>query len=246
MELKAYASQLEQSNERLKDFAHLLAHEVKSPLTTVTGLLSLLNDKYAGRLDDETRESIRDADAAIWNISNLVDTLLELAYFGSSQKEFGDVDMEAVFYRACAVLRSPIKESGAVITHDPLPTVRGDEVQIRQLIQNLIANALKFCGEMPPRIHVAAYDNQSHWTFSVTDNGFGVAPEHRDRVFEMFFRSHDKAEISGSGVGLALCKLIAERHGGRIWLESAPDKGSTFRFTLPHSPASRAGQTNSP
>ena len=236
-ELAAYAAKLEQSNERLKDFAHLLAHEVKSPLTSVTGALAILNEKYGAQFDREARELVKEADAAIWNMSHLVNTLLEFASFGSGFKEFADVDMESVFYQACAVLRTPIKETGAVVTHDPLPIVRGDELQIRQLLQNLIGNAIKYCGQAPPRIHVAAGDGREHWTFSVSDNGFGVAPEYKEMVFGMFVRLHDKAEIPGSGVGLAFCKLIVENHGGKIWLESELGKGSTFYFTLPHSQA---------
>ena len=236
-ELAAYAAKLEQSNERLKDFAHLLAHEVKSPLTSVTGVMGILNEKYGAQFDREARELVKEADAAIWNMSHLVNTLLEFASFGSGFKEFADVDMESVFYQACAVLRTPIKESGAVVTHDPLPIVRGDELQIRQLLQNLIGNAIKYCGPAPPRIHVAAGDGGEYWTFSVSDNGFGVAPEHKDMVFGMFVRLHEKGEIPGSGVGLAFCKLIVENHGGKIWLESELGKGSTFYFSLPHSQA---------
>jgi two-component system, sensor histidine kinase and response regulator len=243
-DLEEYAARLEQSNERLKDFAHLLAHEVKSPLTAVTSALGLLNEKYAAQFDDEVMESVKAADVAIWNMSHLVNTLLEFASFGSSSKEFREVDMETVFYQACAVLRAPIKETNASVTHDPLPVVRGDEMQMRQLLQNLIGNAIKYRGPMPPRIHVAASDNQNHWTFSVSDNGSGVAPEHREIVFEKFVRLNGKADIPGIGIGLAFCKLIAESHGGKIWLDSTPGEGSTFHFTMPQQQAdpNQAGQ----
>ena len=232
-ELKAYAAKLEQSNERLKDFAHLLAHEVKSPLTAVAGAMSILSERYKAQFDPEAKDLVKEAEAAIWSMSQLVNSLLEFASFGSSFKEFADVDMESVFYQACAVLRTPIKETDAVITHDPLPGVRGDELQIRQLLQNLMGNAIKYRGQKPPRIHVAVSQNEEHWTFAVSDNGLGVAPEYKDMVFGMSVRLHDRAEIPGSGVGLAFCKLIVENHGGKIWLESEPGKGSVFYFTLP-------------
>jgi signal transduction histidine kinase len=236
-EVKAYAAKLEHSNDRLKGFSHLLAHEVKSPLAAVAGALSILNERYGAQFDPDAKDLVKEAEVAIWSMSHLVNMLLEFASFGSTFQEFTDVDMESVFYRACAVLRTPIKETGAIVTHDPLPGVRGDELQIRQLLQNLIGNAIKYHGQTPPRIHVAANENNEHWTFAVSDNGLGVALEHKDMVFDMFVRLHDRAEIPGSGVGLALCRLIVENHGGRIWLESEPGKGSVFYFTLPRVPA---------
>ena len=235
-ELEAHAMKLEQSNKRLKAFSHMLVHEIKSPLATVSGFFQFLEEKYRGKIDDETRGLLKDMQAVVRGMSDLVDRLHEFAHFESRTQEFTDVDMEAVFYQASAHLRAEIKAARTTITHDPLPTIRGDELQIRQLLQNLIGNAIKYRGPCPPHIHVAAEGDECAWTFGVMDNGLGVPAEHQERIFEMFVRLHNLEEIAGNGVGLAFCKLIVENHGGRIWLESTPGKGSAFRFTLPKQP----------
>jgi light-regulated signal transduction histidine kinase (bacteriophytochrome) len=242
--LEGYALNLEQSNHRLMGFAHILAHEVKSPLTTVTACLKILDEKYGGQFDEEIRGFVADSHTAIRSVSELVNTLLEFARVGSRLHEMAQVDMEAVFYHVSASLRVAIKEAGAKVTHDPLPTVVGDELQIRQLLQNLIGNAIKYRGAEPPRIHVGAEESEGQWTFSVRDNGVGIDPQQQERIFVIFVRLEHTAESPGAGIGLALCKLVVENHGGRIWVEPAPGGGSTFRFTLPKR-ASQQSDTSS-
>ena len=142
-------------------------------------------------------------------------------------------DLTEVLKDAEANLHQAIEESGAVITHDPLPVVSGDQVQLTQLFQNLLANALKFRSGAAPRIHVSAQAREEDWLLSVKDNGIGIAPEHQERIFAIFQRLHGRGEYPGTGIGLALCKKIVERHGGHIWVESAPGQGSTFYFNIP-------------
>jgi two-component system, sensor histidine kinase and response regulator len=232
-EIQSYVAKLEQSNARLKDFGHILAHEIKSPLTAVQAALNIVNDKYHAQFDDETADFLKVATSAIWNMSELVDRLFDFVSIGLRNSEFSDVDIEVVFYQVYALLKPAIKDANASITHDPLPTVRGNEIQIRQLFKNLISNALKYCVTESPRIHVAAEENDKNWIISVSDNGPGVPAEHRERIFDMFVRLENVAEIPGTGIGLSFCKLIVENHGGNIWVESAPGQGSVFHFTLP-------------
>ena len=245
-DLEAYAAQLEQSNERLRGFAQMLAHEVKAPLATVAGCLAMLDQRYGGGLDEEAKAFCRDADVAVRGMSDLVTMLLQFARFESRAQVFHDVDLESVFYQAYALLREAIREAGAALTHDPLPIVRGDESQLRQLLQNLISNAIKYRSGRPPQIHVSAAEDDGQWTFSVSDNGRGVPLEHQQRIFEMFVRLPSAEKIPGSGIGLSFCKLIVESHGGRIWLQSALDQGATFRFTLPKRLAAPVVRNESP
>lgn len=230
--LESYAAQLQRSNEHLRGFAHTVAHEVKSPLNVVASSLAMLGELYAAQFDDETRDAVQDADAAVQGMTELVNELLDFARIGSGDEDFVPVDLEAVFYQAYVMLRPAIKESSCVVTHDPLPTIHGNEVQTRQLLQNLIGNAIKYRRDEPPRIHISAQEHDGHWTICVSDNGRGIAPEDQPRVFDAFVRLHDPAEIPGTGIGLAFCKRIVERHGGAIWVESIPSQGSRFLFTL--------------
>jgi len=143
------------------------------------------------------------------------------------------VDAGEALRRALINLRAAIEESGAAVTHDPLPVVRGDDSQLAQLFQNLIGNALKFRSASVPRIHVSAREDKDHWEFAVRDNGIGIDPQYFERIFMVFQRLHNKDEYPGTGIGLAICKKVVDRHGGRIWVESEPGKGTAFRFTLP-------------
>jgi two-component system sensor histidine kinase/response regulator len=231
--LESYAAELERSNEHLRGFAHTVAHEVKSPLSVVVACLQMLDHKHRGSFDDETRGFVADANAAIHGMTELVNELLEFARVGSEVEEFEEVDVEAVFYQAYVMLRPAIRQTGASVTHDPLPTVRGNAVQLRQLLQNLIGNAIKYRGPRHPRIHVGVEGSSDQWTFSVQDNGLGILRADQERVFDAFVRLHKQSEIPGTGIGLAFCKRIVEHHGGQLWVDSAPGGGSIFHFTLP-------------
>jgi len=229
---------LKRSNEHLRNFAHTAAHDVKSPLCVVVSCLDVLEQRHAAGFDPETQEFVQDARVAIRGMMELVNELLDFASVDCGDQGFDEVDLEAVFYQAYVFSRTALKKAGATLTHDPLPTVRGNEVQLRQLLQNLIGNAVKYRTDQPLAIHVgvtsqSTAEDAAHWIFHVRDNGMGVPPEHRQRIFDAFVRLHHPRDVPGSGIGLALCKRIVEHHGGRIWVESDPDQGSAFRFTLP-------------
>ena len=163
----------------------------------------------------------------------LINDLLAYSRVGTRGGAFEPVDTEALFERVLASLGPAMEDAGATVTHGPLPTVQGDAGQLGQLLQNLVGNGVKFRGEAPPRVHVSAERGESEWTFSVADNGIGIDPENADRIFVIFQRLHTRAEYPGTGIGLAICKKIVERHGGRIWFEPAPGGGTVFRFTIP-------------
>ncbi|HZW34034.1 MAG TPA: ATP-binding protein, partial [Isosphaeraceae bacterium] len=163
----------------------------------------------------------------------LINDLLAYSRVGTRGKEFTLTDCTAVLERVLGDMGPTISEAGAIVTYDPLPTVMADGSQLGQVFQNLIGNAIKYRREEPPRIHVAARRVADEWIFSVADNGIGIEPQYFERIFVLFQRLHGKGEYPGTGIGLAICKKIVERHGGRIWVESEPGKGSTFFFTLP-------------
>jgi signal transduction histidine kinase len=230
--LESYAADLERSNEHLKNFAHTVAHEVKSPLGVVATCLQMLAEKHGSGFDAHAREMVQDASTSIRGLSDLVNELLEFARVGSEDQEFGIVNMEAVFYQVLAMLRPLIRSTQTRLTHDPLPEVRGNEVQLRQLLQNLIGNAIKYRSADRPEIHVTVSDEPRQWVFRVSDNGVGIPSDLQTQIFDAFVRLHKPDEIPGTGIGLAFCKRIVEHHNGRIWVESNDGKGSTFFFAL--------------
>jgi light-regulated signal transduction histidine kinase (bacteriophytochrome) len=207
--------------------------------------LDLLRERNSLGLDQEAWEFLEEANFAVEGMTDLVNTLLEFAAFAPRSQEFTNVDMEVLFYQVYVLLRTAIKKAGATITHDPLPVVCGHDTQLRQLLQNLVSNAMKYRSQQPPHIHVGANEGPQHWTIYVRDNGVGVAPRHQGRIFEMFVRAPADEHIPGTGIGLAFCKLIVENHGGHIWLESAPGEGSTFYFTIPKQCAAPADSDQS-
>jgi light-regulated signal transduction histidine kinase (bacteriophytochrome) len=166
-------------------------------------------------------------------MQSLINDLLAYSRVGTRGADLQPTDLNDVLEKVLRSLRAAIEETGAEVTHDPLPTVPADAGQIGQVLQNLVANALKFRGEEPPRIHVAAEHDAGEWHVRVEDNGIGIAPEFADRIFVLFQRLHSRGEYPGTGIGLAICKKIVDRHGGRIWVEGEPGRGSTFHFTLP-------------
>jgi PAS domain S-box-containing protein len=231
--LQQTAQELARSNTELEQFAYVASHDLQEPLRMVSGYLQLLQRHYKGRLDTDADEFITYAVDGATRMQRLIHDLLDYSRVGTRQKALRPTDSEQVLARALDNLRLTIAESGAVVTHDPLPTVLADDLQLLQVMQNLLGNALKFRSQQPPQVHVTATRQGTEWVFAVRDNGIGLDPAYAKRIFVIFQRLHSRTEYPGTGIGLAICKKIIERHGGRIWVESAPGKGATFFFTLP-------------
>jgi PAS domain S-box-containing protein len=261
-ELKQREEDLARSNKELEQFAYAASHDLQEPLRMVKSYVQLLARRYKGRLATEADEFIEFALDGATRMQRLINDLLTYSRVGTRGKEFEPTNCGRILEQVLNNLEVIIEENNAVVTFDPLPTLMADQVQLGQLFQNLIVNAIKFHGEEPPRIHISAKpiaefgiqngelnselqmarlsspksqlsELKEGWVFSVSDNGIGIAPEHTDRIFIIFQRLHSREEYPGTGIGLAICKKIVERHGGRIWVESEPGKGATFYFTIP-------------
>jgi PAS domain S-box-containing protein len=224
---------LARSNAELERFAYVASHDLQEPLRMVTSYLQLLEGRYKDKLDGDALEFINYAVDGSNRMKSLISDLLAYSRVGTRGKEFANIDCEEVLTRVLANLQGSLEENQAKVTHDPLPRVKADEVQLESLFQNLIGNAIKFHGKKPPEIHVGVHKDDKNWVFSVSDNGIGIDPKYFERIFIIFQRLHNREEYPGTGIGLAISKRIVERHGGRIWIESQPEKGSTFFFTLP-------------
>jgi len=223
---------LARSNAELEQFAYVASHDLQEPLRMVTGYVEMLQRRYKGRLDADADDFIAFAVDGARRMAALINDLLAYSRVTTRGKAFEPTDCETVLERVLSNLEVAISETGAVVTHDPLPTVMADGVQLARVFQNLVGNAIKYHGPEPPRVHVWAERDDGTWRFAVRDNGIGIAPEHQERIFVVFQRLHGRGEYDGTGIGLAISKRIVERHGGRIWVESQPGKGSTFYFTL--------------
>lgn len=226
--------ELEKSNKELENFAYVVSHDLQEPLRMISTYLQLLGLRYKGKLDSDADEFIGFAVDGATRMHTLIDDLLMFSRVSTGEKMFEPVDSKEVLDLALENLQVAIEESSAIVTHDPLPTVLADDLQIGQLYQNLISNAIKFHGEEPPRIHVSAEQKENEWLFSVRDNGIGIDSKYTESIFTVFQRLHKKSEYPGTGLGLAISKKIVERHGGQIWVESESGKGSTFYFTIPN------------
>ena len=224
---------LKRSNEELEQFAYVASHDLQEPLRAITSYTQLLAQRYQGNLDDRADKYINYIVDGATRMQQLINDLLAYSRLGTRGQEFEPADCKAAVQQSLCNLQIAIAEKKAVITCDAMPTVMADEFQLVQLFQNLIANSIKFCRQDIPLIHIAACRKKSEWVFSVRDNGIGIDPEYADRIFIIFQRLHGRRQYSGTGIGLAMCKRIVERHGGRIWVESQEGKGATFYFTIP-------------
>ena len=231
--LEQRAVELARSNAELEQFAYVASHDLQEPLRKVSSYVQLLARRYKGRLDSDADEFIGFAVEGAERMQKLIEDLLTFSRVGTRGKPFEPAESEEVLEKALFNLQGAIEETGAQITHDPLPAVQGDSSQLVQLFQNLIGNALKFRGAEAPRIHISAAVREKEWVFSVRDNGIGIDPRYFDRIFAVFQRLHPKEDYPGTGIGLSLCKKIVERHEGQIWIESEPGRGSTFYFSIP-------------
>jgi PAS domain S-box-containing protein len=233
--LAGRAAELARSNRELEQFSYIASHDLQEPLRMVGSYTQLLEQRYAAQLDDDAREFIRYAQEGAARMRQLIDALLAYSRIDTRGEPFRRVAVGQVLAAALANLRESIAEAKAVVTQGPMPEVDADPVQLGQVLQNLIGNAVKFRGPNPPHIHVAAERRGPDWLFTVRDDGIGIAPEYQERIFVIFQRLHSRAEYPGTGIGLAVCKKVVERHGGRLWVESSgrPGEGSTFFFTLP-------------
>ena len=232
-ERKLAEAELARSNADLEQFAYVASHDLQEPLRMVASYMQLLERRYEGKLDKDADAFIAYAVDGAKRIQKMINDLLAYSRVGTHGREFEATESESAFEYAVANLEQEIEESGGRVTHDPLPAVMADPTQLVQVFQNLIGNAVKFQGESPPRAHVSARKQGREWVFSVSDNGIGFDPKYSERVFIVFKRLHPSSEYGGTGIGLAICKRIVERHGGRMWVSSEPGKGSTFYFTLP-------------
>jgi PAS domain S-box-containing protein len=228
--------ELNRSNEELGQFAYIASHDLQEPLRMVASYTQLLSKRYKGKLGADADEFIAFAVDGASRMQRLIQDLLTYSRVGTKGRELRDTSSEEALQQALTNLRGAIEEKGALVTHDVLPAVKADEMQLTQLFQNLVGNAIKYQNSGIPRIHIAAAKNGGkQWTFSVKDNGLGIEPQYFERIFGMFQRLHKREEFAGAGIGLAICKKIVERHGSSISVESQPGQGSTFRFALAES-----------
>jgi signal transduction histidine kinase len=232
-DLARKVEELARSNADLEQFAYAASHDLQEPLRMVTAYTQLLAERYRGQLDENADKFIGYASEGAQRMQVLVQDLLAFSRVGGSGFTGGRVDCNAVMQEVVQTLASAIQESGPTVTYAELPTIWADRTQVGQVFQNLIGNAIKFRGNEPPVVSVRAEKAGQNWLFSVTDNGIGIAPEYAENIFAVFQRLHARTEYPGNGIGLAICKKIVERCGGKIWMESQPGSGSTFKFTVP-------------
>jgi chemotaxis family two-component system sensor kinase Cph1 len=231
--LAQQARELARSNAELEQFAYVASHDLQEPLRMMASFAQLLARRYRGQLDADADEFIDYMVDGATRMQRLINDLLAYSRVGRRGREFTLIECAVAVEAACANLRASIEESGAVVTVDPLPSIRAEETQFVQLFQNLIGNALKFRGDRPVQVHIGAERLGDEWLFRVRDNGIGIEAQYAERIFMIFQRLHVRGQYPGTGIGLAIAKKIVEHHGGRIWMKSTPGEGSTFYFTMP-------------
>jgi PAS domain S-box-containing protein len=225
--------ELKRSNNDLQEFAYVASHDLQEPLRMVASYVQLLARRYRGKLDKDADEFINYAVEGAKRMQQLISDLLQWSRLGTRGKPFEETNLEDVFNRATANLKVAIDETNAKITRSFLPTLFCDDVQLSQLFQNLIHNSIKYRSDKTPEIQISVTKKNKFYEFAFSDNGIGIDPRYKERIFVIFQRLHTREEYKGTGIGLALCKKIVERHGGKIWVESQPGQGSTFYFTIP-------------
>ncbi len=232
-ELTEAVAELKRSNRDLEQFAHVSSHDLQEPLRMVTSFVQLLADQYKDKVDEAGKEYISFAVEGALRMRTLINDLLAYSRVNSQAQPFQPTNCEALLHDVLQNLALRLKETGAEVTHDPLPMVLGDRTQLAQVFQNLIENAMKFHSEKPPQVHIGVEQRDTEWLFYVRDNGIGIDPEYHEKIFIIFQRLHTRQHYPGNGIGLAIVKRIVERHGGTICVDSKPGEGSTFYFTIP-------------
>jgi light-regulated signal transduction histidine kinase (bacteriophytochrome) len=231
--LKTIMEELTRSNQELEQFAYITSHDLQEPLRMVTSYVTLLEKRNRDKLDSDSKDFINFAVDGTKRMQQLINDLLTYSRVGTRGKPFTKTNCKTVMEKTIKNLEIAIKEKGAKVSYNALPTIIADEAQIIQLFQNLIGNAIKFCQNKPPKIKIRTREDDDKWIFGVQDNGIGIAPEFHERIFQIFQRLHTRQEYKGTGIGLAVSKRIVDRHGGKIWVDSKPGKGTTFWFTIP-------------
>jgi len=235
--LRHTAEELKRSNLDLEQFGYVASHDLQEPLRAVAGFVRLLEHRFPDKLDPKMREYIAGAAEGASRMEQLITDLLAFSRLSTEGRAFLPVNLEVPLKAVLHTLQFQIQAARAVVTRDALPTLPVDENQLGQLFQNLIANALKFHSERPPQIHIGARAEQGRWVIWVRDNGIGIEPQYFERIFQLFQRLHTRKRYPGTGIGLAICKKIVQRHGGKIWVESQPGQGTTFYFSIPEAPS---------
>jgi len=231
--LQETLKELERSNAELQQFAYIASHDLQEPLRMVSSFTQLLEKRYKGKLDSDADDYIGYIIEGAHRMKDLIDDLLTFSRLNTDTREFKSTDLNQLIKKVLLNFKSVINDNNAQITHDPLPNLICDSSQFIQLFQNLISNALKFQGDEFPEIHISSQTSGKNWLFSIRDNGIGIDTGHKEMIFNIFKRLHTHEEYEGTGIGLAICKKVVERHGGQIWVESKPSRGSTFYFTIP-------------
>jgi light-regulated signal transduction histidine kinase (bacteriophytochrome) len=233
-QLQRTLDELKRSNTELQQFAYVASHDLQEPLRMVSSYVQLLERRYKGKLDSNADEFIQFAVDGSNRMQTMIQALLLYSRVNTRGKPPEPTDCEDILSQTMQNLQAAITERNAEVTHDPLPTIQADGIQMVQLFQNLIGNGIKFQQEgQRPHVHISAEDKGADWLFAFRDNGIGIDPEFKERIFVIFQRLHGREKYPGTGIGLSVCKRIVERHGGTIWVESEPGKGAAFKFTIP-------------
>jgi light-regulated signal transduction histidine kinase (bacteriophytochrome) len=242
-DLQRTAQDLDRSNRDLEQFAYIASHDLQEPLRAVGGYVRLIQRRFPKDMDPKAVQFINGAAEGADRMERLITDLLAFSRVGTHGGAFSTASLDAVLSEALRNLHSSIESAQAKVTSDALPTLAVDATQMMQIFQNLIGNAIKFHSKRPPEIHVSAKKEPGRWVFSVRDNGIGIEPQYYDRIFQIFQRLHTRRHYPGTGIGLAICKKMIERHDGAIWVESTPGQGSTFYFSLPDTSAIKQPNT---